>query len=326
MKEEKMKQLIGIGFVNLATFVWATNMLLGRLIKDSIGPITISAARFCVASLLFMIILQRLPEQERHLGKDKWLLAAMALTGVVLFSPALYLGLHYTTVLNSTIINGMGPLVTGLFAGWLIKEPMTRRQVTGAIVAFAGVLVLISRGSLEFWRTAQFNIGDLIILLAVAIWGLYSLAGSRVMRKRSSVSATAFSTFIGLPVLCLLAIGEMQSMPVQLDAKLVMILVYLGIVPAAGGFYAWNAGVARLGPSGAMVFYNTLPLYGALLGFFFLDEPVQLPHIVGGLLIIGGGLWAAHKSAPALPPAVARPEGDNIAAAAAVEKPETNGR
>jgi drug/metabolite transporter (DMT)-like permease len=44
-----------------------------------------------------------------------------------------------------------------------------------------------------------------------------------------------------------------------------------------------------------MVFYNTLPLYGALLGFLFLGESIGLVHLVGGALIIGGGLWAARK-------------------------------
>ncbi|MDR3560447.1 MAG: DMT family transporter [Negativicutes bacterium] len=306
MKQEKINQLIGIVYVNLATFFWATNMMLGRLIKDSVGPITISATRFCVAALLFAVILRQLPPQERRLGGDRRWLAAMALTGVVLFSPLLYWGLHYTTVVNSTMINGTGPLVTGLFAAWFLKEPMTSRQTAGAVAALAGVLVLISGGSLAFWSSAQFNVGDLLILLAVAIWGLYSLAGGRVMRHRSSLSATALSTFIGLPVLCLLAVWEVYTTPAHFDARLVSIIVYMGVVPAAGGFYAWNAGVARLGPSGAMVFYNTMPLYGALLGYLFLGESIGLPHIVGGLLIVSGGLWAARKS-PAVLPAAARP-------------------
>lgn len=295
MNQEKVKQIVGIGFVNLATLVWASNMVLGRLLKDAVGPITVSAARFFIAAVIFAIVLRRQPPEERRLGKDGFLLTAMALTGVVLFSPVLYWGLHYTTAVNSTIINGLAPLLTGLFAAWFIKEPMTGRQVGGAVAALTGVLFLISGGSLSFWKTAEFNKGDFLILIAVAIWGLYSVISTKVMRSRSSISATAFSTFIGLPILCLFAVWELQSIPVRLDAYVIMIIIYLGIVPAAAGFYAWNAGVARLGPGGAMVFYNTLPLYGALLGYLFLGEPIGLPHVIGGLLIAGGGIWAARK-------------------------------
>jgi drug/metabolite transporter (DMT)-like permease len=56
------------------------------------------------------------------------------------------------------------------------------------------------------------------------------------------------------------------------------------------GFLSWNAGVRRLGASGAMVFYNSLPFYGALLGFFFLGESIGLAHFAGGALIVAGGL------------------------------------
>ena len=139
--------------------------------------------------------------------------------------------------------------------------------------------------------------GDFIVLIAVAIWGLYSVISGKVMHYRSSISATAFSTFLGLPVLCLLAVWELQTIPVNLDVTLIVSIIYLGIVPAAVGFYAWNAGVARLGPSGAMVFYNTLPLYGALLGFIFLGEPIGISHIIGGLLIVIGGIWGARNPA-----------------------------
>jgi len=43
-----------------------------------------------------------------------------------------------------------------------------------------------------------------------------------------------------------------------------------------------------------MIFYNTLPLYGALLGYFFLGESIGFVHLLGGALIIGGGVWAAQ--------------------------------
>ena len=55
----------------------------------------------------------------------------------------------------------------------------------------------------------------------------------------------------------------------------------------------------RLGPGSASVFYNTLPLYGAILGFAVLGEPITIYHVFGGMLIIGGGIWAARHRSPA---------------------------
>jgi drug/metabolite transporter (DMT)-like permease len=286
--------LIGIGLVNVATLAWATNMTLGRWLRDEIGPLTLAASRFFIASLIFAALLKRQPAPERRLGADRWLLVGMALTGVAIFGPTLYLGLRYTTAVNATLINGLGPLITGLLAALLIGEPMTGRQVGGAIVGLLGVIVLISGGSLAFWKQATLNMGNLIVLGAVLLWALYSVLGRRVMHHRSALSATAFSAFLGLPLLLLAAAWELQALPVQVSLQLVLIVLYIGVVPTVVGFLAWNEGVRRLGSSGAMVFYNTLPLYGALLGTLFLGESIGLAHLIGGTLIAGGGIWATR--------------------------------
>jgi drug/metabolite transporter (DMT)-like permease len=296
LNQEKIKQWAGIGYVNLATLVWASNMVIGRLVREEIGPLTLSAARFSIAALFFYLLLRNQAQPTtRPTGKALWLMGGMALSGVILFSPLLYLGLHYTTAINGTLINGTGPLLTGLLAAVLLREPMTGRQIGGAVLALVGVLYLISGGSLSFWQQAQYNVGDLLVLVAVSTWGLYSILSSRVMRLIPAVSATAWSIYIGLPVLCLLAAWELYLTPIELNLRLIGILVYLGIGPAAIGFYAWNQGVSRLGASGAMVFYNTLPLYGAILASLSLGEPIGSNHVIGGLLIIGGGLWSAQK-------------------------------
>jgi drug/metabolite transporter (DMT)-like permease len=290
-----MERLGGVLLVNLATITWATNMALGRWLRDDIGPLTLAAARFTVASLFFAILLRREPREDRRLGKDRWLVLAMALTGVVLFAPTLYLGLRFTTAVNATLINGFGPLITGLLAALLIREPMSRRQIVGAVVGLVGIAILISGGSLTFWREMGSSAGDLIIVGAATLWGLYSIAGRRVMLHRSALSATAFSAFLGLPLLIVAAVWEIQTTPVNTSPSLLLAVLYIGVAPTVAGFLSWNTGVCRLGPSGAMVFYNTLPLYGALLGYLFLGERIGPTHLIGGLLIVGGGFWAAWR-------------------------------
>jgi drug/metabolite transporter (DMT)-like permease len=170
---------------------------------------------------------------------------------------------------------------------------MSGRQMAGATLGLAGVVILISGGSPDFWQVVRGNVGDLIVLLAVALWGLYSVLSRQVTRHRSTLSATALSTFLGLPLLLLAAAWEVQTFPVDTSPELILAVLYIGIFPATVGFLSWNAGIRRLGASGAMVFFNTLPLYGALLGHLFLAEAIGLAHLLGGALIVGGGLWAA---------------------------------
>ncbi len=295
MSPENKDRLLGIALVNVATFAWATNIILGRYVRGEIGPLSLTALRYVVASAVFAALLRRRPEHERRPGADLPLLAAMAATGVLLFAPILYLGLKYTTAVNGTLINGMGPLLTAIFAARLIREPFSGRQLAGSLAALAGVFVLISGASLAFFRGAAFNPGDLLIVLAVAVWALYSVAGRKAVASRSPLSATALSMFIGLPVLLAAALAESFFLPAVWSPKLVLVVLYIGFVPAALGFFCWNAGIKKLGAGGVMVFYNTLPLYGAFLGWLFLGESLGLPHFAGGALILTGGIVASVK-------------------------------
>jgi drug/metabolite transporter (DMT)-like permease len=288
------QRLLGILLVNLACLTWATNMILGRWLRGDIGPLALAAARFSLATVFFAVLLSRRPPEERRPGADRPLLIWMALTGVVAFAPSLYLGLRFTTAVNAALINGLAPLITGLIAALLIGEAMSRRQVAGAVAGLAGVTILISGGRLVIWRQLSINVGDLITLGSVVLWGLYSVLGRQVMRRRSALSATALSVFLGLPLLLFAAPWEAQVIPLRITAPLILGVAYIGCVPTVVGFLAWNAGVRRLGAAGAMVFYNTLPLYGVLLGSVLLAEPLGLAHLAGGVLIVGGGVWAAR--------------------------------
>lgn len=279
-------------FVNLATMCWATNVVLGRWLRDDIGPLTLTTLRFTVATAIFGILLRGRPSQERRYGKDRWWIIAMGLAGVVGFSPLLYLGLRYSTAVNCALIQGFSPLITALIAGLIIQEPVTRRQQVGAILGIIGVAGLLSNGSLTFLLRLRFNPGDLILLASAVLWALYAVFGRRVMRNRSPVAATALSNFVSLPLIGAAAAFELQHIAIKLRFETIAAIVHICVVPTIIGYWSWNRGVTILSAGGAMVFYNTLPLYGAILGAVLLGEPLGIIHYFFGGLIIAGGLWA----------------------------------
>jgi drug/metabolite transporter (DMT)-like permease len=281
----------GVCLVNLATLSWASNAALGRWLRADVGPLTLTALRFTVATAFFGYLLRgRSPDEWRY-GRDKWWLLAMGLAGVVFFSPLLYLGLRYSTAVNCSLIQGFSPLITALIAGLIIQEPVSRGQMAGAILGLIGVVGLISGGSLSFLIHLHFNGGDLILLAAAVVWAFYSVFGRRVMRYRSPVSATALSGFLGLPLLIAAAFFEYQYLPLNLRPETMAAILHICVVPTIIGFWCWNRAVQTLGAGGAMVFYNTLPLYGVVMGALFLQESLGMTHFVFGGLILAGGIW-----------------------------------
>ena len=69
--------------------------------------------------------------------------------------------------------------------------------------------------------------------------------------------------------------------------------LYIGVFSTCLAYLAWNEGVRRVGPDGAMAFYNMLPVFGVLMGALFLGERMTAGQWLGGGLIIAGGLVAA---------------------------------
>lgn len=282
----------GVVLVNLATLAWATNAIAGRWLRTDIGPVTLTALRFTLATVLFGLMLQRRPKEERRYGKDMWWILGMALTGVVGFSSLYYLGLRYSTAVNGSLIQGFSPLVTALLAGLIIQEPVTNSEKAGAVLGFIGIVGLISGGSLTFLLGLQFNPGDLFLLAAAILWPFYSIFGRRVMRHRSPVSTLALSNFLALPVLYIAAAIELQYVPFSLRPGTIPAILHVCVVPTIVGFWCWNKSVQLLGAGRAMIFYNTLPLYGVFMGALLLGESLGMVHLVFGGMIIGGGLWA----------------------------------
>jgi drug/metabolite transporter (DMT)-like permease len=279
--------------VVMATLFWAGNVTLGRALRYQVGPFTISAARMVIAALLFLFIFRGLPAPERRLGRDwRWLLG-MSLLGMVGCPVGIYLALRFIPAGTTSLISGTGPLVTALLAGWLLHARLTRGQLAGAVLSLLGVVLVIGGGEGAALHGLNLNRGGLIALATVVMWGLYSIMGRIVTRNRSATSATAFSTWLALPVLVPAAVIECRQAPPTVDLSLVLAVLYIGVFATCLAFLAWNEGVRRVGPNGAMAFYNMLPVFGALLGALFLDERLTPAQLLGGGLIIAGGLLAA---------------------------------
>jgi drug/metabolite transporter (DMT)-like permease len=278
-------------YVNLATLFWAGNMTLGRALRDQIGPFSLTAARVGIASVLLLLLFRRLSAEDRRMGSDGGLLLGMALTGIVGFPVLLYYALRFTTATNTALINGTGPLVTAALAALLLRERLRSGQIAGAIVSLLGVALVI--GAAGGGKGLRVNPGDILMLIAVALWGFYSIMGRTVMRRRSNLSATAFASWLAMPALLLLSAIEWRTMPPALTPLTGAALLYIGVFAAFFAVIFWNEGVRRLGPSGAMAFYNMLPVFGALLGAIFLGERLSPTQLLGAALVVLGGLISA---------------------------------
>src|SRR5690606_16602695 len=98
--------------------------------------------------------------------------------------------LNYTTAVNATLINSTSPLVIGLLAFLVLRDHLSLRFFVSVLLSMVGIIWVAFQGSLERLVTLQFNRGDLIMILAVLSWAIYSVILPKIANK-----FTLFSLF-----------------------------------------------------------------------------------------------------------------------------------
>ena len=283
----------------LASLFWSGNWVIGRAMRESFTPFALNFWRWFLAALVLApFALPALAGKGAALRRHAGLLAALALTGVVLFQSLVYLGLRSTTTVNAVLLNSSGPLFMLLSSWALERERATGRQIFGMLVSFAGVVAILSRGDVASLLQLHFHAGDGWILLAMPMWGIYSVLLKRWPRE---VGGTAFLFLIsvtGLPILLPAMLVESVYVPREpLTVPGFAGLVYVALFASVGAFICWNRSVAAVGANVAGFSMPLLPAFGTVLAIVFLGESVRPFHLIGIATILAGVLLATRPAA-----------------------------
>jgi drug/metabolite transporter (DMT)-like permease len=286
--------------LSITALCWAGNAIVGRLAAGHIPPVTLSFLRWWLA---FLIIL---PFAWKHLVHD-WgairgrlgTMIFLSVTGIAAFNTLQYWALEHTQALNTLLLQSAGPLFVAVWSLILLGVRLTPAQAGGITVSLTGVLVILLHGDLTALTSIEFNKGDIIFTVALAIFGLYSV----LSLKRPEIHGLSFVGFtFGCGAACLvpLLIWELFSRPVmQLDTANLLSLFYVAVFPSTLAYLCFNRGVQLIGANRAAPFFHVVPVFGSAMAIVFLGERPQLFHIIGFALVVIGVFVASRKPANA---------------------------
>lgn len=282
----------------LACLCWAGNALVARAVADSIPPMSLAFGRWSLAlALLLPFVGRTLWQRRAALRRAGWRLWVVSGLGIASYNSLLYHAAHSTSAINITLLNTCLPLATFLGAGLLLGEWPARRAWLGMALAACGLLLLIGRGELATFLTLDFYRGDLIMLLAVVVWALYSLL-MRLWAPRLELPALPllgamilYGLLLMLPfyLLELALVGGFTPTPETLGA-----IAYTALFASLLAYLAWNHGLKVLGAARASLFSYLMPVFAALLAWLLLGEGLAFYHWLGGALIFAGLLLATR--------------------------------
>jgi drug/metabolite transporter (DMT)-like permease len=287
--------------LTLTSLFWAGNAVVGRAVVPLIPPIALAELRWTMAFLILLpFVWSTLRVEMPIIKRNLLILAVLALTSVAAFNTLLYWSLKHTTAINATLMQSTGPLLIGLWSMLLFREPLTRRQVAGICVSLLGILTIVSGGDAARIAGLSLNVGDIAVIIAIAIYGLFTTL-LRLRPPMSALSLAAVMIGIGALLLVPLVIAEHLSgarfQPLTMGA--VTAIGYVAIFPSILSVLFYNRGVQLIGANRAGPFYHFIPLFGSILAIVFLGERPGWYHLIGAILIIGG-VFVAGTSAPAV--------------------------
>ena len=214
----------------------------------------------------------------------------LALTGVATFNTLVYIGLHYTTSINASLMNSSTPIIIYILSFIFLKERLTKFQLFGTLLSLAGVLFIISGGSLESLLAFSFNKGDLIVVVAVICWSVYSLFIKTYAGKLPGYATFLVTIALGALMLLPFTVYELltTSQTIIWAPSTFGAILYVGIIASIVAFLSWNTGVVALGANKAGIYLNFIPLFATIFAVIFLDEKLLVAQIVGGIAVIAG--------------------------------------
>ncbi|MTW11226.1 EamA family transporter [Pseudoduganella eburnea] len=288
--------------LTIPPILWAGNAIVGRMVAHDVPPILLNFLRWAIAFVVLLPLAGPVFRPGSGLWSNWRRFTVLGLLGIGLYNALQYLALQSSTPINVTLV-ASGMPVWMMLTGWLFfGAAVSRRQIAGAVLSIAGVLLVLARGEWSHLMELRLVAGDIFMILATIAWSLYSwllirTTGPADIRGDWASFLLAQVAF-GAVWSGLFAGGEaiFSSAGIHWSWSLIAALVYVAIGPAIVAFRCWGAGVQQAGPAVASFFVNLTPLFTALLSSLILGETPKIYHALAFILIVGGIIISSGRA------------------------------
>jgi drug/metabolite transporter (DMT)-like permease len=270
---------------------WAGNYVFGKYVVTVMSPLWLTFTRWVLALIILIPLAHFLEKPDWRQAAKSWIpLSLMGLLGVIGFNVLLYSSLEFTSATNAALVTALNPGAIVLFSFFLLREKISGTQSAGFLLSLFGVLVILTKGNVGQIFQTEYNRGDLLVVVAVLVWTLYSIIGKRITGI-PPVTATAASTL--LATLMMLPFAIAQGIDVTtIDPLAITGVLYIVLFPSICSFVFWNISVRAVGASQAGIFLNLIPVFTAIISVI-LGESITQAQVWGGLLVFIGVTFAS---------------------------------
>ncbi|MCF5710093.1 EamA family transporter [Pseudomonas syringae] len=283
-------------FPLLTIFIWSVNTVVTKAASGLIFPSEIGFYRWLLAGLLFTPFMLIPVWKNRAaikplIGK----IVVLGALGMAVYQSLAYFAAGMTTATNMGIIQSLVPVMALGLSIACLGTRLTWGALLGAVICFAGVIVVVAAGNLSGLIEQGINRGDAIVLVAAAAYAFYSMLLKKWQLRLPPLHLLYMQILVAIVVLFPLFILSPRT---GLNASNIPLVLYAAIPTSMLAPWLWMTSIMRLGPSRTTLFFNLMPIATALIAAVALGEQLALYHLYGGALTLCGVILAERWKTP----------------------------
>jgi drug/metabolite transporter (DMT)-like permease len=275
----------------ITVIIWGSTWLAIKFQLGVVSPELSVAYRFGLSAAILLVfsLIRRLP-----LRFDWHAHAFMALQGLFLFSMnyiLVYLAEGYLTSGLVAIIFSMIVILNVIFGAVFLRNPVRINVVIGALVGFAGLLLVFWPELSSFDFSSERALGVGLTFLGAISASLGNIISARNQRQDLPVVQTnAFGMAYGAVFMLALALLRGAQLAFDPSVGYVLSLLYLAVFGSVIAFYTYLTLLGRIGPDRAAYVTVLFPIIALLLSTLFEGMTWSLIQLAGVALVLLGNV------------------------------------
>ena len=276
--------------------IWGGTFVAGKIVVATLTPLMGSFARYLIACIALLVAAFALEGGLPRLRARQWLATfVLGLFGVFAYNLFFMGALTKLPASRAALIIALNPAITIALSAVLLNERLSARRWAGVLLALLGVAIVVSRGDFSSFAGGGVGVGELYMFAAVISWALYTILGRKVLGGLSPLAATSYAALWGTVLLGAAAAPHFVTLhPTQFDGRMIVSLLYLGVLGTALAFVWYYMSVKKVGASSASIFNNLVPVFGVAISVVVLGEALLPSMLIGGAIAIVGVMMVSR--------------------------------
>lgn len=281
--------------VVVCCFLWGLNQVAAKVALAEVAPLWQATIRsFGGALLVWGWSHYRGIALFRRDGSLPGGLVAGALFGAEFL--CIFIGLQFTTASRMVVFIYIAPFVVALGMPFIARaERLSRWQMAGLVLAFAGVAWAFAEGFTLPATGAHQLLGDALGVLAGVLWGATTLAirGSK-LSGADAEKTLLYQLAVSGVLLFIAALAAGSPLPARMSMLVWASLAFQVLIVTFASYLAWFWLIRSYPATKLSSFTLLTPVFGLLMGAVLLGEPITV-RLVLALAAVALGIVLVNR-------------------------------